>query len=118
MSLVANFFKSLDVALRLAEQKCSIVGTVRQNRRELPQAAKRNQQQHETSLFTFTQTAIVTLTSYQCEKQKSVVIMSTLHPDVEISSHNNSKQKPDTVLFFNKTKLGLTSLVRWPENTP
>ena len=63
-----NFFTSLDVALRLAEQKCSIFGTVRQNRRELPQATKRQQQQYETSLFTFTQT--VTLTSYQCEKQK------------------------------------------------
>ena len=38
-----NFFTSLDVALRLAEQKCSIVSTVRGNRRELPQAAKRKQ---------------------------------------------------------------------------
>ena len=53
-----NFFTSLYVALRLAEQKCSIVGTVRQNRRELPQAAKRQQQQYETSLFTFSQTAV------------------------------------------------------------
>ena len=117
MSLCDNFFTSLDVAQRLAEQKCSINGTARQNRRELQQAAKRQQQQHETSLFTFTQTAVVTLTSYQCEKQKSVVIMSTLHPDVEISSHNNPKKKPDTVLFYNRTKLGLTSLIRWPGNT-
>ena len=88
-----NFFTSLDVAQRLAEQRCSIVGTVRQNRRELPQAAKTKQQQHETSLFTLRQTATVTLTSYQCKKQKSVVIMSTLHPDVEIPSQNNPKKK-------------------------
>ena len=112
-----NFFTSLDVALRLTEQKCSIVGTVRQNRKELPQAAKRQQQQYEISLFAFTRTAVVTLTSYQCEKQKSVVIMSTLHPNVEIFSHNNSKKKPDTVLFYNKIKRGLTSLIRWPGNT-
>ena len=64
-----NFFTSLDVALRLAEQKCSIVGTVRQNRRDLPQAAKRKQQHHETFLFTYTQTAVVTLTSYQCKNK-------------------------------------------------
>ena len=63
MSLVTIFS-----ALRLAEQKCSIVGTIRQNRRKLPQAAKRQQQQYKTSLFTFTQTTAVTLTSYQCEK--------------------------------------------------
>ena len=36
-----NFFTSLDVALHLANQKCSMVGTVRQNRRELPEAAKK-----------------------------------------------------------------------------
>ena len=65
-----NFFTSLNIPLRLAQQKCSIVGTGRQNRRELPQAAKRKQQQHETSLFTSTQTTVVTLTSYQCKKTK------------------------------------------------
>ena len=102
-----NFFTSLDVALRLAEQKCSIVGTVRQNRKELPQAAKRKHQQHETSLFTSTQTAVVTLTSYQCKKQKIGSNKSTLHPDVEIPSHKNAKKKPETVLFYNKTKAGV-----------
>ena len=30
--------------------------------------------------------------------------MSTLHPDVEIPSHNNLKKRPETVLFYNKTK--------------
>ena len=72
-----NFFTSLDVALHLANQKCSMVGTFRQNRRELPEAAKKKQQ-HETSMFASTQTPTVTLTSYQCKKRKSVVIMSTL----------------------------------------
>ena len=33
--------------------------------------------------------------------------MSTLHFDVEIPSDNNSKKKPETVLFYNKTKAGL-----------
>ena len=60
-----NFFTRLDVALHLANQKCSNVATVRQNRRELPEASKKNkQQQHETSLFAPTQTATVALTSY------------------------------------------------------
>ena len=88
-----NFFTSLDIALYLAEQKCSIVGTVRQNCRELPQVAKRKKQQHETTLYTCTQTAVITLTLYQCKKQKLVVLMNTLHPDVAIPFHNNSKKK-------------------------
>ena len=57
-----NFFTRLDVALHLADQKCS--NTVRQNRRELQKASKKKQQQHETSLFASTQAATVTLTSY------------------------------------------------------
>ena len=84
-----------------------MVGTVRQNRRELPEAAKKKQQQHETSLFASTQTTTVTLISYQCKKRKSVVIMSTLHFDVEIPSDNNPKKKPETVLFYNKMKAGV-----------
>ena len=36
-----NFFTRLDVALHLANQKCSNVATVRQNRRELPEASKK-----------------------------------------------------------------------------
>ena len=33
--------------------------------------------------------------------------MSTLDPDVEISSDNNPKKKTETVLFYNKTKAGV-----------
>ena len=34
-----NFFTSLDFALHLANQKCCIVGTVRQNEKKLPEVA-------------------------------------------------------------------------------
>ena len=33
--------------------------------------------------------------------------MSTLHPDVKIPSHRNAKKKPETALFYNKTKAGV-----------
>ena len=33
--------------------------------------------------------------------------MSTLHPDVEIPSDNNPKKKPETVLFYKKSKAGV-----------
>ena len=36
-----NFFTSLDVALHLADQKCSMIVTVRYNRRKLAKAAKK-----------------------------------------------------------------------------
>ena len=103
-----NFFTSLDVAARLAKEKCSLVGTIRHNRREPPQTAKTKQQLHDTTLFkTTTSSTSATLTCYQCKKAKSVMILSTLHPDVAVFSENNPTNKPETVLFYNKTKVGV-----------
>ena len=36
-----NYFTSLGLALKLVEKKCSIVGTLRQNRREVPEECKK-----------------------------------------------------------------------------
>jgi len=36
-----------------------------------------------------------------------IIILNTLHPDIEVSSENNTKKKPETVLFYNKTKAGV-----------
>ena len=64
-----NFFTSLDVATRLAKEKCSVVGAIRHNCRELPQATKAKQQLHDTTLFkTITSSTSATLTCYQCKK--------------------------------------------------
>ena len=49
--------------------------------------------------------APVTITKYHCKKSKFVNILSSLHPNVAISSENNLKKKPETVLFYNKTKV-------------
>ena len=53
---------------------------------------------------------IATITSYQCKQSKSVNILSTLHKDVVIPEHNNPKCKPETVLFYNQTKVGVNVL--------
>ena len=45
------------------------------------------------------------MTCYQCKKAKFVIILSTFHPDVWIE--NNTKKKPEPVLFYNKTKAGV-----------
>ena len=77
---------------------------IKENCQKLP---KKKEQKHETSLFASIQTATVPLTSYQCKKQNSEVIMRTLHPDVKITSDNNLKKKTETVLFNYKTKAGV-----------
>ena len=108
-----HFFISLVVAVCLAKKKCSLVGTICQNCRELPRAAKAKQQMQETTIFKTTNASTsVTLTCYQCKKAKSVIIQSTLHPDMGISSENNTKKKPETVLFTTKPKQERMLLIR------
>ena len=101
----SHLWMSLHPYLR---KKCSLVGTNRNNRRELPQVAKAKQQLHDTTLFkTATSSTSEALRCYQCKKAKSVMILNTLHSDAAVSSENNPKKKPETVLFYNKTKAGV-----------
>ena len=76
-----NFFKSLDVAVSLAKEKYTLVDTICQNGREVPQSAKAKQQLYETTLLKATTLSTnVTLNCYQCKKAKSILILSTLYP--------------------------------------
>ena len=112
------FFVSLDVTMRLAEQKCSIVGTARQNHRELPPRCKTKQKLLETSLFNPAQAgSTVSLTSYQSKKQKLVVLMSSLHPDVKFLLLRFQRKNQRLFYFTIKRNLGLTSLIKWLGNT-
>ena len=98
----------LDLCLRLAKQGCNFVGTIRSNRRKIPNNLKETSSLH----VTLAEAAVVTvpITKYQCKKSKSVNILSSLHPNVIISSENNPKKKPKTVLCYNKTKVGVDVL--------
>ena len=99
-----NYFTSLELSQKLSAKKCSLVGTVRSNRREVPAAAKLKQNLHDTQVFSHATGA--SLTVYQCKRSKSVILLSTLHRDVQIGA-TSPKKKPETVLFYNKTKVGV-----------
>ena len=107
-----NYFTSLDLCLRLAKQGCSLVGTIRSNRREIPNNLQETCNLHDTTIVKLADAAVatVTITKYQCKKSKSVNILSSLHPNVAIPSENNPKKKPETVLFCNETKVGVDVL--------
>ena len=101
-----NYFTPLDLCLRLAKQDCSLVGTIRLNQREIPNNLKETYSLHDTTIVKLADANIarVTITTYQCKKSKSVNILSLLHPNVGILSES-PKQKLETVLFYNKTKV-------------
>ncbi|CAH8586155.1 unnamed protein product [Dicrocoelium dendriticum] len=49
-----------------------------------------------------------TLTSYQCRRNKSVLVFSSLHSNSSVQ--DSGKKKPETVLFYNSTKYGVDVL--------
>ena len=103
-----NYFTSLGLALKLAEKKSSLVGTLRQNRREVPEECKNKKELHETKVFRYDGQTAITLTSYQCKAAKNVAILSSLHPNILVSSDENPKKKPNSVLYYKKkTKVGV-----------
>ena len=56
-----NYFTSLGLALKQVEKKCSLVGTLRQNGREVPEECNKKNKLHETEAFRYDgQTAIHT----------------------------------------------------------
>ena len=50
----------------------------------------------------------MTLTVYRCKPAKNVVLLSSMHSDVDIA--NNEKKTPETVTFYNSTKYGVDVL--------
>ena len=73
-----NYFTCLDLCLRLAKQGCSLVSTIRSNRREIPNNLQETCSLHDTTIVKLADAAVATVTiaKYQCKKSKSVNIIS------------------------------------------
>ena len=100
-----NWFSSLNLVRKLEEKKLSYVGTIRKNRRELPQIFVSPQGRAEYSTI-FGYTTNETLVSYSPKKGKTVVLLSSMH----VGSTDVSEEiphKPEVILFYNNTKSGV-----------
>ena len=78
--------------------------------KEIPDLLKKKRMLHDTIPVHSTGDTTAAITFYQCKQSKSVNILSTLHKDVVIPEHNNPKRKPQSVLFYNQTKVGVDVL--------
>ena len=78
-----NIFTSLKLADELLKVKTTLIGTVKHNKRELPECAKFKKHQLHSSKF-FENRSGSTLTIYQCKPAKSVVILSSLNESIMI----------------------------------
>lgn len=104
---VDNFFTSMDLADNLLQNGLTLVGTVRQNKRFIPKEflPNRNRKEHSTE-FGFTNNH--TLLSYVPNRNKSVVLLSTMHHTNDVIIEDSSK--PEVITYYNKTKGGVDSL--------
>lgn len=104
-----NFFSSHDLAKELYAKNLTMVGTVRKNKTFLPpRILNTKERQVESSVFVFTKNPNLTITSYVPKKGRNVILMSTLHHDKAINT--NIKNKPEIIMFYNKTKAGVDIL--------
>lgn len=97
-----NFFTSIPLAEELFRNKLTITGTLRMNKREIPQEFLANNRREEySSIFGFTDT--MTIVSYVPRKNKAVILLSTQFNDSE-TANEEEKKKPIINLHYNTTK--------------
>jgi len=100
-----SFFASLSLASKLFAKKTTLVGTIRNNRRELPKIAreKKDKMQRFSTLLYRTQNCLLTI--YKSKPNKKVILLSSMHNSAKIDK--NAKCLPETVQYYNATKFGV-----------
>lgn len=94
-----NYFTSADLAEHLSSKNLTLLGTMKQNRREIPPVLFEGSHPIGSSTFAFHEN--LTILNFRAKKKKNVVLLSTLHTDAEIDAESG---KPTMVLDYNATK--------------
>ena len=102
-----NFFTSLELLRELKEKKLSILGTIRKNKKEIPEKLLHIKGREPfSSIFAFQKSA--SIVSYCPKKGKNVILLSSMHFQSEID--NSEKKKPLKILDYNSTKSGVDTM--------
>ena len=95
-----NCFSDFALADELLRKKTTYVGTLRKNKPDIPPDFQANRTREAgSSLFGFDENT--TIVSYVPKKNKSVLLISTLHNDSKVDSETG---KPEIILYYNHTK--------------
>jgi hypothetical protein len=98
---VDNFFTSYALGQSLLSKNVTTLGTIRKNKTELPHSVLVAKRPEHESIFAFT--ADTTLVSYAPKKNRSVILMSTMHNKPEVDTDGRGR-KPYMILDYNATK--------------
>ncbi|KAJ8887623.1 hypothetical protein PR048_013840 [Dryococelus australis] len=97
-----NLFTSLELSWALNDKKTRLVSIVNCTRRKVPLIAKNFKQQlYATYVYKHKDT---TLTVYQGKFNNNVILLSSLHPSVNIAAN---EETPETIQYYNFTQFGV-----------
>ncbi|XP_035212060.1 uncharacterized protein LOC118186137 [Stegodyphus dumicola] len=99
---VDNWYMGYELSQDLLKKKITIVGTMRKNKREIPPEFLAKKREVYSSIFGFQKEA--TLVSYVPKKNKSVILLSTMHSGDQIDESTGESKKPEIITFYNMTK--------------
>lgn len=102
-----NFFTSYALAEELLKRKLALVGTIRQNKPEIPPAL-RQARGREIYSSTFAFSKKHTLVSYIPRRGKNVLLLSTKHRSPDVT--DEEKSKPVIIEDYNRCKGGVDNL--------
>ena len=100
-----NYFTSVPLVKTMLQHNLTIVGTMRKCKREIPECMKASKSR-ETKTSTFGFNDQITMVSYVPKKNKSVIMLGTMHHDINIDEED-PKKRPGIIKFYNKTKIAV-----------
>ena len=106
---IDRFFTSVTIAEWLLDRGLTVVGTLRTDRKGIPEAVKKvdNREDKNTKFF-FCEDISSLLVSYVVKKKKgwnNVLVLSTMHKNVHVTQ--DERMKPDVITFYDHTKGGV-----------
>lgn len=101
-----NWYTSIELLEQMKQKQLTVVGTLRKNQREIPPEflAARNRNVDST-VFGFTKD--ITISSYVPKLNKAVITVSSMHHTANV---DNTTKKPEIILYYNQTKIGVDLL--------
>ena len=100
-----NFFTTVPLVEELLNDGLTYVGTIRANKRQIPPEMKASADKElHSSMFAFKDQ--LTLVSYTPKAKKAVLVLSSLHHDIEVEED----RKPSIISYYNAMKSGVDNL--------
>ena len=112
-----NYFTGVPLAKTMLQRKLTIVGTMKKWKREIPECMKPAKSlETKTSIFCFNDQLTMVIGQLRPpQKNKAVILLSTMHHEISIDEEDHKKRDQKTSSFTTRGRSVLTKLIKWLE---